>query len=63
MASFVYKNGIEIQSGVVEIIADERTDMDTLSTKHAPGSSCLVTEDESIWILSPNKHWVELGKE
>ena len=63
MATFVYKNGVNIQPGVVEIIADERTDIDTLSTDHAPGSSCLVVEDKSTWVLAPEGHWIELTNE
>ena len=61
MAAFVYKNGVEIQSGVVEIVADARTDIDELETNYMPGSSCLVTADNSKWILSPSKEWTELN--
>lgn len=44
----------------VEYIADTRTDIAELPTSVAPGSTCLVAADTSVWILTPQRNWIEL---
>lgn len=44
----------------VEIIADLRTDIDTLPTYYGVGSTCFVIEDSSIWMLGNDAKWHEL---
>lgn len=52
--------GENISYNVVELAADFRNDVDTLPTNYAPGSTCLVIEDGSVWMLNSKKEWVEL---
>ena len=60
MASKVYKNGDNTQSGLVELVADTVADIDSLGTSYYPGSTCLVTENSSVYMLSPDGQWREL---
>ena len=56
----VTTNGNNIQSSVVEIVADELADIDTLPTTFGVGSSCIVLENSSVWMLGNDEHWHEL---
>lgn len=60
MASMIYKNGDTTQSALVELVADTVADIDSLDTSYFPGSTCLVTENSSVYILGPDKVWHEL---
>lgn len=60
MFTLTKQNGSE-QYGKIEFVADDRSDIATLPLEDIlPGSTCLVVEDSSVWILSPSKRWVEL---
>lgn len=54
-----YQNSDDIVPNYVALVADKLTDIATLPTKiYAPGSTCLVIEDSSLWILSTeDKEW------
>lgn len=61
----VIANGEDVQQNVVEIIADNLIDLDTLQTDTATayygaGSSCIVIENSSVWMLGNDKVWHEL---
>ena len=56
----IYKSGDMTMAYVVELVADTLEDKDNLPTTFAPGSTCLVQEDSSVWMLSPSRHWEEL---
>lgn len=58
MFSFMSQNGSTVY-GMVELVADSRSDVLTLPTDCAPGSSCLILEDFSIWMMNSKKQWVE----
>ena len=45
----------------VSIIADYLSDINELSTEHEVGSTCIVLENKSIWILNGEKAWVEFS--
>ena len=53
-------NGEDIQQTVVEIVADELADISTLPVTFCPGSSCIVIENSSVWMLGNDKVWHEL---
>lgn len=44
----MYKVTRNLQAGVVEIIADEREDIEELATYYGTGSTCFVIEDSSV---------------
>lgn len=46
---------------VVELVADSEDDIQSLPTYYEPGSSCLVINPASVYILSNEKVWVKLG--
>lgn len=52
--------GEKISYNVVELTADKRDDIETLPTNYAPGSTCFVIEDSSVWMLNSEETWVEL---
>lgn len=60
MAYRIIANGEDVQSGVVEIIADTRAEMETLPTDYNPGSDTIVIEDSSVWMLGNDFKWHEL---
>ena len=53
-------NGNNKQSSVVEIIADELTDIENLPTAYGIGSTCICLEDSSVYMLGNDKQWHEL---
>ena len=62
----VTANGENIQQEVVEIVADSLTDIDDLQEKtnkskyYGPGSTCIVIENSSVWMLGNDRVWHEL---
>jgi hypothetical protein len=58
MYSFMAQNGI-VSYGIIEVVVDFRSDIATLPKDCAPGSSCIVLEDFSIWLFNSKKQWIE----
>ena len=61
----VIANGEDIQQSVVEIVADNLTDINNLQAEaqtayYGAGSSCIVLENSSVWMLGNDKVWHEL---
>ena len=57
----IKQQGDTVQTGIIEYVADTRDDIKNLSTKLGQmGSTCLVIEDSSVWILGSDKQWHEL---
>ena len=56
----VTANGSNVQSSVVEFVADRLTDIETLPTNVGAGSTCLVIENSSVWILGTDKTWHQI---
>lgn len=59
MYSYMYQ-GEAISHRIVQFTADTRSDIDTLPTDCEQGSTCLVIEDSSVWMLNSQKVWVEI---
>lgn len=57
----IKQQGDTVQSYVIEAVADTRADIASLPTTWAVGSTCLVIEDSSVWILGNDLIWHELG--
>ena len=61
----VIANGEDVQQNVVEIVADKLTDINDLQIEtqtayYGAGSSCIVLENSSVWMLGNDKVWHEL---
>ena len=56
----IKQQGDTVQNGVIEFVADTRADIDEIPTNWAMGSTCLVIEDSSVWILGSDKIWHEI---
>jgi len=57
MAYSSYQNSDNIVPYYAALVADTIADVDELPTDFAPGSTCLVIEDSSLWILGNDKLW------
>ena len=57
----IKQQGDTVQSYVIEAVTDTRADIASLPTTWAVGSTCLVIEDSSVWILGNDLIWHELG--
>lgn len=57
----IKQQGDTVQTYVIEAVADTRADIASLPTTWAVGSTCLVIEDSSVWILGNDLIWYELG--
>lgn len=64
MANYsIIQQGDTVQTYVMEVVVDTRAEIDTLPTDWAAGSSCLVIEDSSVFMLGNDGHWHELMEE
>lgn len=59
MYSYI-SQGEDIAYNLVQLSADFRTDIEKLPTNCAVGSTCIVIEDSSVWMLNSEKIWKEL---
>lgn len=57
----IKQQGDTVQSYVIEAVTDTCADIASLPTTWAVGSTCLVIEDSSVWILGNDLIWHELG--
>lgn len=56
----LYKQNDDIQAYVTEFVADTVEDVKDLPTTVYPGSTCIVTENSSVYMLNASKQWVEI---
>ena len=57
----IKQQGDTVQNGIIEYVADTREDIKEIPTNLGQqGSTCLVIEDSSVWILGSDKKWHEL---
>ena len=57
----ITSQGDRTNSYVVELIADDASDLETIPTGTlAPGSTCIVVGTSSVYMLNTKKEWVEL---
>lgn len=55
----VIKNGDHTSPYRISAVADYLSDINELPTTHDVGSTCIVLENKSIWMLSGEKKWIE----
>ncbi len=60
MAYSSYQNSNNIVPYYADIVADALTDISEIPTDYAVGSTCLVIEDSSVWILGNDKTWHQI---
>ena len=60
MIFYITQNG-DTNYGVVELAVDKVTDIKNIPNSCAPGSSCVVIEDFSIWMLGSDG-WHQIGQ-
>ena len=70
MAYSVYRNSDRTAAYVTELVADYLADIDetatgydaenAVSTDFTPGSTCIVLENSSVWMLGNDKKWHEI---
>lgn len=51
---------IQTNQTTIEAIADKVEDMATAPKHYGAGSSCLVIENSSVWILGTDKIWHQI---
>lgn len=56
----MFKITQNLLSNIVEVIADNRNDIDQIPTHYGAGSTCFVIEDSSVWMLGNDAKWHEL---
>jgi hypothetical protein len=59
MHSIIRQNDKQ-QYGVMEYIVDEESEVSTLPTTASPGSTCLVIETSTTYMLNNKKQWVKV---
>lgn len=52
MGNYVYMNDNDYPGYHVEFVVDTVADVANVPTNYAPGSTCIVLEDSSVYILS-----------
>lgn len=58
----IIKQSDNISPYVIEYVADTEADVKNLPTKGAnPGSTCIVADTASVYILNNAREWVKLG--
>lgn len=60
MAYSIIQQGDTVETYVISAIVDTKADIETLPTEWKSGSSCLVLEDSSVWMLGNDKVWHSL---
>lgn len=56
----ITRQGNTEQTYVIEAVCDNLTDITTLPTNWEVGSTCIVIEDSSVWMLGNDKNWHKL---
>lgn len=56
----LYKQNDDIQAYVTEFIADTEADVANLPTTVYPGSTCIVANTATVYILNASNQWVKL---
>ena len=60
MAYSIIQQGDTVDTYIMEVMVDSKADIDTLPVDWKSGSSCLVLEDSSVWMLGNDKVWHEI---
>ena len=56
----ITRQGDTDQYDLMSYMCDNRVDVETLPTDCGAGSTCIVIEDSSVWMLGTDKAWKEL---
>ena len=56
----LYKNDNGYPGYHSEYVVDTRAEMKDVPTTCETGSTCIVLEDSSVWMLDTEKHWKEI---
>ena len=56
----IYKQNDNISAYVTEFVADTEADIQNLPDSAYPGSTCLVTENSSVYIKNASNQWVKI---
>lgn len=56
----IKQQGDTVENGILEYVADTREDIKKIPPMGRMGSTCLVIEDSSVWILGSDKQWHKL---
>ncbi len=61
MAYTIIQQGDTVQYDKYDTVADTLADIETLpTTAWLPGSTCIILEDSSVWMLGNDYTWHEL---
>jgi len=60
MAFKITQQGDTVESYMIECICDKLSDLETLPKDWPAGSSCLVIENSSVWMLGLDGLWHEI---
>jgi len=55
-----YQNSDNVVPYYMAFVADMLTDVNKLPTNCAPGSTCIVIENSSLWMLGTDNQWHEM---
>lgn len=53
----ITRQGDTDQNNILQYCCDTREDLAKLPTKDGAGSTCIVIEDSSVWMLGTDKEW------
>lgn len=56
----ITRQGDTDQYNLMSYMCDNLADIETLPTDCSAGSTCIVIEDSSVWMLGTDKTWKEL---
>ena len=56
----ITRQGDTDQHDLMSYMCDNRADVETVPTDCGAGSTCIVIEDSSVWMLGTDKTWKEL---
>lgn len=62
MAYSSYQNSDNIVPYYQALVADTENDIATLPKQCAPGSTCLVVSNSSLWVLGNDEKWHKLTR-
>lgn len=60
MAYSIIQQGDTVDTYIMEVMVDNKSDVATLPVNWQSGSSCIVLEDTSVWMLGNDKVWHEI---
>ena len=59
MSYSIIQQGDTVQTYIKQVVCDTVVEVQELPTDWASGSTCIVIEDSSLWMLGNDKQWHE----